>query len=259
MPNSIQAADADDRLRQLMLVVTRNSSIAASLEERRYSTFKALFQLLDVDAGHWAWGRGHPLKTAVAPLAIIHEGYSPQQLATLVEHSLKPEAIQTFQARAGASIAGRTHGGWHRRAIFTDAQWKASTLWSENVARLGLDSFAHAVNYTTNDTWSCLHFMRKTGRAEFTADDALLCDLALTGIVWLNAQAEERVPPEVFTDVTPRQRTVMLMLLDGMSRKQIATSLQLSPHTVDDHIKAIYTHFEVSSVGELAARFMKLA
>ena len=62
---------------------------------------------------------------------------------------------------------------------------------------------------------------------------------------------------EAFAGLTPRQRLVMLMLLDGLARKTIALRLGISEDTVGDHIKSIYTHFKVNSAGELAAFFLR--
>ena len=53
--------------------------------------------------------------------------------------------------------------------------------------------------------------------------------------------------------LTPRQRVVSRFLLAGHSTQQIATALRLSPHTVNDHVKAIVAKVGVHSRAELAA------
>ncbi len=45
-------------------------------------------------------------------------------------------------------------------------------------------------------------------------------------------------------ELSPRERQVMLLLIAGDSRKQVAAKLKLSQHTVADYLKEIY----VSSV-----------
>ncbi len=45
------------------------------------------------------------------------------------------------------------------------------------------------------------------------------------------------------------------MLLDAHDKDQIAQLLHISPHTVKDHMKAIYKVFNVSSQLELIRRF----
>lgn len=51
--------------------------------------------------------------------------------------------------------------------------------------------------------------------------------------------------------LTPRQSEVLELLVEGMSAKQIAVRLQLSYHTVNEYIRAIYQRYRVSSRAEL--------
>jgi DNA-binding CsgD family transcriptional regulator len=53
--------------------------------------------------------------------------------------------------------------------------------------------------------------------------------------------------------ITPRERAVVDQVLDGRSSKQISRSLDLSQHTTNDHLKAIYRKIRVSGRGELVA------
>lgn len=54
--------------------------------------------------------------------------------------------------------------------------------------------------------------------------------------------------------LTERESAVTLLLVRGLSAREIATELSISPHTVRDHIKAIYDKAEVSTRGELVAQ-----
>jgi DNA-binding CsgD family transcriptional regulator len=46
-------------------------------------------------------------------------------------------------------------------------------------------------------------------------------------------------------DLTRRERQLVALMLDGLATKQLAAALSISPHTVQDHLKAIFakTHF----------------
>ena len=55
----------------------------------------------------------------------------------------------------------------------------------------------------------------------------------------------------------PRQREVLQLLLEGLSVKEVAARLELSPNTVHSHIKTIYLRFSVSSRAELLARWIR--
>jgi DNA-binding CsgD family transcriptional regulator len=52
---------------------------------------------------------------------------------------------------------------------------------------------------------------------------------------------------------TPRESEVVTLMLKGAPAKQIASSLKISQHTVNDHIKAIFEKVGVGSRGQLAA------
>lgn len=61
---------------------------------------------------------------------------------------------------------------------------------------------------------------------------------------------------EEVAQLTPRQHSVLTLLIDGQSIPQIADRLCLSPHTIKDYVKQIYRHFGVASRAGLIRHFM---
>ena len=57
--------------------------------------------------------------------------------------------------------------------------------------------------------------------------------------------------------LTAAERRVLNYLLEGLSEKAIAAKLELSPHTIHNHIKKIYSTYRVNSRSELLARFIR--
>ncbi|WP_314219947.1 helix-turn-helix transcriptional regulator [Streptomyces zaehneri] len=57
----------------------------------------------------------------------------------------------------------------------------------------------------------------------------------------------------VLYGITPREQAVVRRALDGLAVKQIARSLHLSLHTVNDHFKAVYRKTGVNSREELVS------
>ena len=57
-------------------------------------------------------------------------------------------------------------------------------------------------------------------------------------------------------DLPPRMEQTLRSLLKGDSEKQVATQLGLSRHTVHVYVKKIYRKYEVSSRGELLAKWL---
>ena len=213
-------------------------------------------ELLDADFGHWAWGRGKPLASDVIPIALITRGYSDSQKALMIQMSLDPETKTAFRIPILKRMGDDPQNTCVRTQIVPDDEWEKSRMRSLTML-FGADEWVHSVRYSAMDTWSNLFLLRSTGKPAFGLDDIAILDLAIGSIDWLHATAEETIPKEVFSAVTVRQSMVMLMLLDGYSRKVIAARLGITQETVGDHIKAIYRHFNVNSATELAATFLR--
>lgn len=64
----------------------------------------------------------------------------------------------------------------------------------------------------------------------------------------LNSQREE---------LSAAEQRVLKWLLDGLSEKEAASKLDLSPHTVHNHVRRIYRTLGVTSRGELLALFVQ--
>lgn len=77
---------------------------------------------------------------------------------------------------------------------------------------------------------------------------------------WLDQVSSDDEPTPAFEDpggvLSPAQRQVFILLLDGLAEKEIATQLKKSQHTVHNHVKRIYTALRVNSRPELLAQFV---
>ena len=60
----------------------------------------------------------------------------------------------------------------------------------------------------------------------------------------------KKLPANLTSKLSPRMRDTLQHLLSGDSEKEVATKLNLSPHTVHIHVKNLYKRLRVSSRGE---------
>jgi len=67
-------------------------------------------------------------------------------------------------------------------------------------------------------------------RAATRGIDGLLVEAAVIGLT-------RQVPPP---ELSIREQTVLRMLADGLTNREVAERLGLSPHTVKDHTSALY-------------------
>ena len=76
-----------------------------------------------------------------------------------------------------------------------------------------------------------------------------------TAVVLEPAKVAEIAPIIVQAyDLSEREQQVTRLIARGFGTADIAGELFLSPHTVRDHVKAVFNKVEVSSRGELVAK-----
>lgn len=95
------------------------------------------------------------------------------------------------------------------------------------------------------------------GRVAFLVSDGTDSDIEVDSqMATRRCSPTERVEHRKTMDLTPAQTLVLDALLDGLSEKQVAARLDISPHTVHNHVREIYRTLGVTSRGELLAMFV---
>jgi DNA-binding CsgD family transcriptional regulator len=105
-----------------------------------------------------------------------------------------------------------------------------------------------AVGCGPGATGSLVGLYRTSDKPGFSERDRRTAQLLLEGLPSLHRPVrgqEERAAPTL--RLSPRQRSVLEGLLEGLSVKEVAASLGLSVHTVNDHRKELYRLLGVRS------------
>ena len=67
----------------------------------------------------------------------------------------------------------------------------------------------------------------------------------------------ERTAPTADYSLTPRESEILKLLVDGLTKKEIAEKLFLSFHTIDNHLRNIYTKLRVQSRSSAVTKALK--
>lgn len=70
----------------------------------------------------------------------------------------------------------------------------------------------------------------------------------------LNTFASRSAPPAQNYGLSDREREVLELMVQGLVKKEIADRLQLSYHTVDNHLRSIYSKLQVHTRGGAVAK-----
>jgi DNA-binding NarL/FixJ family response regulator len=99
--------------------------------------------------------------------------------------------------------------------------------------------------------------VRARGSAEFRPAGLDVVDVSLgdTDLVILSYRLPP--PPPVFASLSPSQRHVLQLLLDGRSNAEIARTRKTAPGTVAKQIDAVYRRLGVQSRRELVSLISK--
>lgn len=223
-------------------------------EKKRY-LMDGLCELIKAEA--WAWS----LSCAIEPAApqtyvgVLHGGFSEERLARFllaVEHPQMGPPVARFNQRLksarGLVVMQRFEIDPDNLAASPelDALWRAANIGPLIMAGLRIDANAA----------SCLGIYRPLGAADFSERAMQMVHIVLSEVPWLHLSGWPEDRGALVPKLAPRLRTVLNLLLDGRSRKEIAVAIGLSTHTVSGYVKEIYSHFSVSSQPELMRKYM---
>ena len=240
---------------------------AAGLDEVRAMLFDELSKLIDAAGWLWFHGRRGPEGRRIMAFSSLSRFADPRQQASTINSTFDDttrgdfdRAVQPLFSQAVQQPSPRGHFTRLRREIIDDPTWLDSPMLQQHLATAGLDDFLFSIYPLGTHVWSGAYFPRRTDQPKFTSRERAIVHLILNNVDWLHREGSDvAANSDELVELPPRPRQVLVHLIGGDSAKQIARKLDLSVHTVNDHLKTIHRHFNVASRSELLAKFIASA
>lgn len=146
-----------------------------------------------------------------------------------------------------------------RAALVPDGEWYASFCFQEVVRALGADVSLLCITPVpvARQDHTVLYLMRHIGAREFSDRERAIVAEAMAQIAPLVGGPLARFGEPSPAALPARTRAVLRCLLEGDTDKQVAARLGMTRHTVNQHAKAVFRHFGVTSRAELLARWVR--
>jgi HD-GYP domain-containing protein (c-di-GMP phosphodiesterase class II) len=178
------------------------------------------------------WMRNGPLTVRERDAAQLHAYHSERALAAF--------------GRSGAPMAAlvlRHHerldgSGYHRKVGASDLSLAARILAAAERFQTAREPRPHRTALSNEAAASMLRAEVRAGR---------LCSVAVEAVLSAAGQPSRRAPLRPLSGMTPREVEVLRLIAAGLTVKETANTLDISPKTVDHHIQSIYARIGVST------------
>ncbi len=208
-----------------------------------------------VGADCWAWGMAlqmAPDKPSVH-ISLLHGGFDEHRYAMFTQAYNHPGMSALHAPFAHELQERQCHLTRMRVQIVPDEMYR-NTEYHEYWLRAGIEDVIMSLCPLDGGTFSIIGIYRSPGQPRFSPRDNRVAHIVLTGVPWLHAEGWPDRDFSAAKRLTPRQRMALDLLIQGYTREKIAAHLEISPHTANEYVKAVYRYFGVHSQPALIAR-----
>ncbi|MEM0966182.1 MAG: helix-turn-helix transcriptional regulator [Verrucomicrobiota bacterium] len=244
---------SEDDARAMVRLLGEVAAVEGSHSDKKRHLMDGLCELIQADA--WAWSLG----TRLAPhqmqsfFRFLHGGFDEERfsrLLTLIEHPQIRGIAEAFYREVGSQESITMLRDEIDLKGLCDSQ-SLQRFWEEaNVRSMMLSG--HPIDDTSV---SCIAVYRQFSDRSFSEREKQIAHIVLTEVPWLHLSGWPEDRGATVPHLFPRQRMVLNLLLDGLSRKAIANRIGISESTVAGYTKEIYRHFSVNSQVGLVRKF----
>ncbi|MES2440424.1 MAG: helix-turn-helix transcriptional regulator [Verrucomicrobiota bacterium] len=244
----------EEDFRAVVRILAEISSMDAGPDEKRNHLMREVALLLDTDT--WLWGCAPLLEPGKQPVYVFQNsgGISDDRMALMLRAIEHPETGAMTARIAQEMISSGSHVTRLRQDIIENERFMSSAaqpFW----AAAGIGPLILSLRPIPGHGTSVAGFYRPVSAPLFTAREARIAHIVLSEVSWLHVAGLPHAESSTVPLLPPRCRLILNQLVRGRPRKEIAADLGISVHTVNDHLKRIFRHFDVHSQAQLIARF----
>lgn len=248
---AIATEDVSRIVRLLSDVIQRGHE---PLAERRRYFMRGIGDI--VGTQRWIWARSKlDARGTPAFFAIVDSGWNEAELAKTMALTLHPDFASAVNTRFG-HLMGREHFTALQDESVSDVDFDPANSPLVTFREMGVVDWVWTFYPLGGGALSVAVFHRVKSQPRFTLREKTILHTVMSQVDWLHREGTDVVGTDRITELTPRQRLVLLQLLSGDSVKEIASKMNISQHTVNDHLKELHRIYGVSSRSELLARFI---
>lgn len=248
----VSAKDCDAMLE--LVCRAGDPTVELQMPERKRRLADGLAALIDADVWMWsATAVNHDVPGDAMTTHMIDDGWQSEEERVRVYETLTSSAFcgELMMPLYNAMRLGRHSTALHDD-LFTPSQWEpVAKLWEAT----GMHSFILSFHPVSLNASSNIGLHRRRAKPDFGERERTIVHLVLSRVDWMHRHGIHEAAHEQVIRLSPRERQVLLLMLNGQGRKAIAANLGISEHTVGDYQKKLHKHFNVSSRAELQAYF----
>jgi DNA-binding CsgD family transcriptional regulator len=249
-----ELSEAD--VRSMIRLVGDVAASRGDANEKRRVLMDGLIRLVDAQRWVWTLSSRERLEPGKRPVytAVSHGGFEDGTFPKLLKAIDDPGSWGIYSSITKEIRERGQHLTWTRRQMDSE----------DHFSRKGVKELWHAAGVgdlmislcpLSNGELSAIGIYRHVGEEHFDVRAARVAHIVLAEVSWLHETDWSEEKKALLPSLSPRRRNVLNLVLEGQSRKEMASSLGISVHTLDGYVKDIFRHFRVHSQAELIARF----
>ncbi len=244
-----------DQVRRLFKLTAEAREIAPLAPERTQHLITGVSQIVGAAIGGCVLDRdfGPGRRGAFTPVAL--HGWDSAAMTTV---TVVAQEGSTFHPAVAAMMQlNREAVTATRQELVSDRVWYSSPFVEHYLRPAYLDQgLFSAIRRPNGSGTQGLGFYRDRSDRPFTTQDRNLVRLFHLECEHLLRAPDEPAVPTIGEQLPPRQRQTLELLLEGLTDKEIAQRLGISPYTVNQYTKAIYRHYGVAGRAPLISMLL---